>query len=571
MSARQRACAGGRSLLLWLALTALWPAPIWAATPHASSRLIAPPSEPEHVIQAGGEAAAVALLADVGFETPLAGGLIFDSMAIERGRIVLKLMSVADGELRATILLSHVSRAKASQPVSASFAIDVDFADRTPPVLATVARATASIQAHDRGGFYVTRAVGGASGQRTSLPPWGRVAALIAILAALAWLIAIRISKHAWRDLAEVDVKPTHLLPAAIQVAIFAYWALYWRELPAYLPEIALQIAFAYALDVGLSLLLTGRWRATAGPLPIVGSANLFIQFHAGEWAMQYAVIAIAMLSKALLVRQGRHVLNPSAFGIAVVGLVNLTWPALGLGDVAHQFDLPPNMTEILILLALVVQFRIPVVLISLGVAVALVGHAALSPEMNFSPFWSPVTLVVVLLATDPSTSPRSAAGKLLYGLTFGAMIGVSAQVLVSLGHSDFYGKVLPLPLCNLLVPAFDRAGMWVRAKIGRLHVLLEPRLNVAHIAVFVALMSAGIATGGKPGRFTTDAHVLNRTRFLNVRGDGTARCADNALFCDGFTFAAEASCWQAQLGISGNRCGNTALVPSDPASPLAP
>jgi len=521
------------------------------------TRLITPPTESAHVIQAGREQQVIGLLADPGFEKAQPGGWIFDGISIDRGSITMTLHG-PDKAVAALITLRHVSTAQAGQARSASFAIAVDQRSADASAGALVGRAVESIKSTDTGDFYVKRRASDDGGSRRSLPPWGRVALLLVVLAGLAGLIWLRLKKWTWDELATVHVKPTHLLPAAIQVALFAYWALYWRELPPYLTEIGLQILFAYALDIVLGLALHGRWKATAGPIPVVGSANLFVQFHAGEWALQYGIILVAMLGKSLLVRNGRHVLNPSAFGIAVIALINLAWPSLGLGDIAHQFDLPPNMTEVILLLAVIIQLRVPVVLISIGCMVGLLLHGMSSPEINFSPFWSPVALVAVLLATDPATSPRTGVGKLLFGATFGLMIGWTGEVLVAFGHSDFYGKVLPLPVCNLMVPLFDRMGLMIESGVRAIEIALRPRLNLVHMLVFFGVMSAGLFAGGKSGRFITDAHAMNETRFLIHQPDGALRCKDNPLFCRGFTFAEEIAGWMAEDGGPG-ACGGAA------------
>ncbi len=524
-------------------------------TDNTRSRLVTPPTESAQVIERGREDDVVGLLADVGFEKPLAGNVVFSGISIDRGTIVMRLTRVGADTQLATLRLFHRDKARDGHPRSRSFGIATELHVDEPAVRSAVSAAIESIRAHDDGGFYVVRRAAGDGQQRHSLPPWGRIGALLALLATLALLTWLSLRHLPWTDLASVYVKPTHLLPTAIQVLIFAYWALYWRELPAYVPEIGLQIAYAYALDIVLALAGRRHWRATAGPLPIVGSINLFVQFHAGEWPMQYGIITVAMLSKVLLTRGGRHIFNPSAFGIAIIGLVNLAFPRMGLGDIAHQFDLPPNMTEVILLLALVVQARVPVVLVSFACALGLLLHGTWQPEINFSPYWSPVALVIVLLATDPATSPRTGLGRVLYGVVLGVLIGWAGEILVSLGHSDFYGKVLPLPLCNLLVPAFDRWSQAIVTRLRWLGTALAPRFNAVHMALFFAMMASGLIHGGKSGRFVTDSHALNATQFLHWADDGTLRCEENKLFCGGFTLADEATCWWNES--TQQNCGN--------------
>jgi hypothetical protein len=118
--------------------------------------------------------------------------------------------------------------------------------------------------------------------------------------------------------------------------------------------------------------------------------------------------------------------------------------------------------------------------------------------------------LGMILLFTDPSTSPRTELGRLM----FGALYGLSAVVLYDLlwraGLPTFYDKLLQVPLLNLSVKWIDRVarGKALRrfdpALIGR---SLAPRQrNVAYVAVWAiafAVMSAEQGVGDlHPGQW---------------------------------------------------------------------
>ncbi len=523
-----------------------------------------PPSDAQWVLKPGVGPLVRGLLRDVGFDKPLSQpsgtDLLWSGISIDRSRVVMVLSRVGSSAPIASLVLARSdSDETPSVDRSASFTIT-----RQTPAEGAVAvsnnvkvaldRAIASIKARDNGGFWQRREHADEDGPR--LPPWARLMILAGLLLLIVAAVAWRLRAGSLQD-SGVHLKTTHFLPFAVQFVVIAYWALYWRELPGYLPQILLQIVFAYALDAAIAMVKDGRYKLTAGPLPIVGSINLFIQFPASEWPMQYGAIALAMLSKSLLTSRGRHVVNPSALGICIIGLLNLAWPQLGNGDIAHPFDLPPNMAEVILLVALVVQVRVPVVLVSLACVVGLLLHAQTSPQLNFSPFWSPVTLVVVLLATDPATSPRTGAGRVIYGLVLGLMMGWTAELLTAMGHHDFYGKILPLPLCNAMVPQFDRLAAWLSGRVPPLGMALDRRSNLAHVAVFVALMAGGLLMRGKPAAFSGIGHRYNQTRFVHWQADGRAVCEDNALFCDGFTFVAEVRCWGGLFGPSEGRCGS--------------
>ena len=66
------------------------------------------------------------------------------------------------------------------------------------------------------------------------------------------------------------------------------------------------------------------------------------------------------------------------------------------------------------------------------------------------------------VLATDPATSPRSPMGKFLFGVTWGVAIWccyVGLRFLFGVDLPPYYDKILTVPLVNLLVPVFERAG----------------------------------------------------------------------------------------------------------------
>jgi hypothetical protein len=381
---------------------------------------------------------------------------------------------------------------------------------------------------------------------------------LLALAALLAILLAVR-ARTEGRRVIERQVKVTHVLPASIQTVIYAYWGLYWPLLHDYLPALGLQVVFALLLDAVVGLAVHRRWRASFGPLPIVLSTGLFIQFASASWMMTYAAITVAILSKSLLRRDGRPVFNPSALGVSVVGLVNLIWPSLGNGDIALAFHLPPNMGEVIVLLALVVQLRLPIVTVTLAATAGLVAHDLLADIHVFSPFWSPVTLVVVLLATDPATSPRSAGGRLLYGLTLGLGMGYTGELLTVLGQSDFYGKVLPLPVVNALAPSFDRAAAWLsRFAVGpdlrALRAALQPRWNRVHVGLWLGIFALGLSARGKVSAFDGPSHLQNGTRFLRTSEAG-ASCTNNPLYCKPFSLTEEARCWATLLADPPGSC----------------
>ena len=254
-----------------------------------------------------------------------------------------------------------------------------------------------------------------------------------------------------------------------------------------------------------------------------------------------FVIVAIALLSKVFIQRAGRHIFNPSALGIALIGVTCYLAPdALRYVDIAHALNTPPNMFEAILLLGLIAQLRAPIVLVSVSAAVvqylaiAVTGGEALIPSVH----WAPVTLAIVLLATDPATIPRTGLGRVLFGALYAAlMIGLSL-LLESNGISDFFTKVIPIPICNALAPVFDRLHGDVEAAPWS---WLNPQHNRAHIGVWLFVMLAPwFFIGGKANLFEGRFHPLYGTPHIRAQGP-VARCEDNPAFCAPFTKAPHA------------------------------
>jgi hypothetical protein len=209
---------------------------------------------------------------------------------------------------------------------------------------------------------------------------------------------------------------------------------LYWPAVTSRVPAIALQIGIAYAVDAIVSLLKEGTWRVGFGPLPIVLSANLFAWFtDVGA----VVVIVVAVASRTLIRRGGRHVFNPSAAGLTFAGFLSLFWSAFAFGGVFHTLAMPPNIAEVILLLSLIPQTRFRIVLISLGAALGLQlccpGHGVGLPGL---------LLAFALFATDPATVPRTPVGQLLFGAFVGSATLGFSNLLVYCGKADDLSKV---------------------------------------------------------------------------------------------------------------------------------
>ena len=112
-------------------------------------------------------------------------------------------------------------------------------------------------------------------------------------------------------------------------------------------------------------------------------------------------------------------------------------------------------------------------------------------PYFTDSEIPAAVFLGLHLLVTDPSTSPRTPPGKLLFGVLYGLGVFVLYSILGALGVPTFYDKLLCVPLLNLSVQWIDR--LVSSFKEGGLAL---PGANWAHMAVWVVFFGVMASLG---------------------------------------------------------------------------
>ena len=291
----------------------------------------------------------------------------------------------------------------------------------------------------------------------------------------------------------EIDPRPQHYVQACAQASVFLYWGWHWPPVRDAAVLIAAQVLFAYAFDLLLAWSRGEAGRLGFGPVPVVFSINLFLWFADDRFHLQLLLVAFAFAAKALIrwERDGRrtHVFNPAAFALAVFSAALL---ATGTSDLTRGQDIavsqffPPHMYLWIFLVALPGQYLFGVTSMTLAAVAAtwLFGLAWFTATgvYYFYDAYIPVAvfLGMHLLFTDPSTAPRTAAGRLLFGALYGAGVVAGYALLAGAGLPTFYDKLLPVPLLNLSVGLLDRlarspalrrldpAGSAVLAAVGR-------------------------------------------------------------------------------------------------------
>jgi hypothetical protein len=225
-------------------------------------------------------------------------------------------------------------------------------------------------------------------------------------------------------------------------------------------------------------------------------------------------------------------------------------FPQFGTSDVSQLFATPANMSELVLVLALIVQLRIPVVLVTFSTAITLGVFSTAGAE--FDAVWAPVLLVLTLLLADPATSPRTAVGRVIFGVSAGLLMIAGSAVMGLNGGPDFFAKILPLPFLNLLVPWFDAVGRrWVEQWPAQTR-WFEPRFNRVHVALWFLFASLGITqVKGRMDHERAEFLRRNGASILIVEHDGSVDCGRNPAFCRPYSLLAEGGAWLRYLRTS--------------------
>ena len=401
-----------------------------------------------------------------------------------------------------------------------------------------------------------------------------------AALALLAWqaVLAVRLRRRSASRSLETALRPQHYVQAAVQLSVFAYWGWYWRPVYDHAWLLVAQLLFAYAFDLLLAWSRRDRYTLGCGPFPIIFSTNLFLWFRDDWFALQFLMIAVGFLGKEFVrwEREGRrvHIFNPSAFslGLFSVALIATDTTALTWGEeIATTLTLAPRIYLFLFVAGLVVMYRFAITLVAGSAAVVLFGLSALYAAATDIPYFidaeipTAVFLGLHLLVTDPSTSPRTPLGKMVFGVLYGAGVFVLYALLGALGVPTFYDKLLSVPLLNLCVPWIDRlaGALQARAPFARAgERLTHPRANLVQMAVWIVFFGAMSGLGATDGRHPGDTVPF----WQQACADGRPQACERLLGIEA-SYCADASAWA--CNELGRHHTNGAIAAADPSLAL--
>jgi hypothetical protein len=333
----------------------------------------------------------------------------------------------------------------------------------------------------------------------------------------LAWSILIFIwAQRQGRTLSlEIAVRKQHAIQACAQGAVFLYWGWFWRPVYDAAPLIAAQLLFAYAFDMLLGWSRRNSYTLGFGPFPVIFSINLFLWFKPGWFYLQFLMVAVGFAAKELIRwdRDGRqrvHIFNPSAFALGVFSLALIL---TGTSDLTRGQDIaitqfyPPQMYLMLFLIGLPGQFFFGVTTMTLSAVVTTyvfgLVYFAVTGVYFFHDSFIPIAvfLGMHLLFTDPSTSPRSELGRIIFGVLYGLSSIALYQLLGAVGVPAFYDKLLQVPILNLSVKWIDRVAhsTWLAPlDPARLGPSLPARSRrVAYMTVWALAFASMLATQG--------------------------------------------------------------------------
>ena len=395
------------------------------------------------------------------------------------------------------------------------------------------------------------------------------------------WLTFLLSRGQAERDTYsfEIALRPQHYIQACVQFSVYAYWGYHWELIPGsglrpvYDHALLMlgQIIFAYAFGILLSWSRHQKYILGFGPIPIIFSVNLFLWFRDDWFYMQFLMIALGFMGKEYIRwnRDGRsmHIFNPSAFALGLFSLVliltnttHLTWGQ----EIASTLTLAPNIYTFLFLIGLVVMYFFSITLVAGMAAISLFVLSTLYSSFAGVPYFldseipAAVFLGLHLLVTDPSTSPRTALGKLIFGVFYGCGVFVLYTLLGALGAPTFYDKLLCVPILNLSVIGIDKIVRSVQSE-NVLNVWkqnwMSGRANLAHMIAWVVIFGSMSVLGKTDGQHTGDSLPF----WQQACAEGLTNGCDRLLQLEN-TYCADNAAWACnELGIkyrSGNAVG---------------
>ena len=349
-----------------------------------------------------------------------------------------------------------------------------------------------------------------------------------------------------WRHHCDVviRIRRPHWVQCLTHSTIFIYWGVYVPQVIGQVPLLLAQICVAYVVDGLACAKRTGRWYLGFGPIPVVGSINLFLWFKDDYWSFQIAMVVFAMLAKHLFVwrgaRRGQHIFNPSGLALftasvalLATGSSHITWGEL----IATSLNVPVHMYLVIFATGLLVQALFQTTLVTAGAALSVWALVELHHVVYGGYFFTDTEIPIAvflgmnLLITDPSTSPRPKLGRLLYGIAYGLCVLPLWSFLNVIGQPAFFDKLLQVPLLNLCVPWFEQLSHRLSLAFASIQRVIAPltrnpiHLGVWALSFYCLLPRLTDHPGASPDTWRPDCSNGRASACANLRHVLAASC----------------------------------------------
>lgn len=204
---------------------------------------------------------------------------------------------------------------------------------------------------------------------------------------------------------------------------------------------------------------------------------------------------AVASLSKYLIAWRGRHILNPAAFGAAVVSILGSFGAFEWLGTSSSWWVGTPSLFIPVLILGLAVlwrteKVRVVAVFVLVAVAVSVVRQAVQAQEfeigfdiasaLSFALLQSPFLFLGAFMLSEPLTLPP----RRWQQFSVAALVGVLAGWPIAIGGLFTLGQERALLIGNLLAFAF--------AVRGSVRLVLEKRQFITPTAQELTFRAKG-------------------------------------------------------------------------------
>ena len=229
----------------------------------------------------------------------------------------------------------------------------------------------------------------------------------------------------------------------------FGFLESWWRTAFAILTSIAVELL--------LGRMITGKWPHLASAY--ISGISIGMLLRSPEFWPYPLCAAISIVSKYVLRVDGRHLWNPSNFGI--VAMLVLASDTVASLSVQWGNTLLPMVT--VWLFGAVIINALGRLHVTLTYVVSFIAFAAVRAAVTGHPFLAeaaPITgpmyqLYIFFMITDPKTTVRTRQGRML---TVFVVAAVEAGLrLMQFVHAPYYALFIVGPIANLIEIASDR------------------------------------------------------------------------------------------------------------------